>query len=261
VCWRSCWLAIVRGRCCTCCCTAFASSSYVPGRRRAAPQGGCWPLGTADPGCTWHQRVWIALLAAAQARLRPGRRTAARAIPLILNVIMPTQVALPLPPPWIAAHCGCCHLAFRPCHPRRLPGGTCKGNVNPLPLAALGSHPPATSNLHIPAVGLRHARAAGLWKLCRSCEDRLGASFGRRRHHRTDDLRITRVSRCVDRVFKAYASFMFAGCCWWRSLAADGGSGTSRGHARRRPVMRRPGARCRGSAWTTFAGWHRRLAP
>jgi len=101
----------------------------------------------------------------------------------------------------------------------------------PLPLAALGSHPPATSNLQIPAVGLRHARAAGLWKLCRSCEDRLGASFGRRRHHRTDDLRITRVFPCVARAFKAYASFMFAGCCWRRSLAVDGSSGTSRGHA------------------------------
>jgi hypothetical protein len=24
---------------------------------------------------------------------------------------------------------------------------------------------------------------------------------------------------------------MFAGCCWWRSLAVDGSSGTSRGHA------------------------------
>ncbi len=105
---------------------------------------------------------------------------------------------------------------------RRLPSGTCKGNVMPLPLAALESHPPATSNLQIPAVGLRHARAAGLWKLCRSCEDRLGASFGRRRHHRTDDLRITRVFPCVARGFKARASFMFAGCCWWRPLVVDG---------------------------------------
>ena len=198
---------------------------------RSTRRGGCWPLGTADPGCTWHQRVWIALLAAAQARLRPGRRAAARAIPSILNVIMPTQVALPLPPPSIAAHCGCCHLAFRPCHPRRLPSGTCKGNVMPLPLAALESHPPATSNLQIPAVGLRHARAAGLWKLCRSCEDRLVASFGRRRHHRTDDLRITSVFSCVARGLKPRASFMFAGCRWWRSLAIDGGSGASRGRA------------------------------
>ena len=30
---------------------------------------------------------------------------------------------------------------------------------------------------------------------------------------------------------------MFAGCCWWRSLAVDGYSGASRGHA---PVVRRP---------------------
>ena len=216
----------------------LAAVRYLPHRltcQAVGPRhqkGGCWPLGTADPGCTWHQRVGIALLAAAQARLRPGRRTAARAIPSILNVIMPTQVALPLPPPWIAAHCGCCHLAFRPCHPRRLPSGTCKGNVMPLPLAALESHPPATSNLQIPAVGLRHARAAGLWKLCRSCEDRLGASFGRRRHHRTDDLRITGVSPCVARAFKGLSSLMFANCCWRSLLAVDGGSGASRGHAR-----------------------------
>ena len=126
----------------------------------------------------------------------------------------------------------------------RLPSGTCKGNVMPLPLAALGSHPPVTSNLQIPAVGLRHARAAGLWKLCRSCEDRLGASFGRRRHHRTDDLRITRVFPCVARGFRARASFMFAGGCRWRSLAVDGSSGASRGHT---PVVRRPGSRWSGA--------------
>src|SRR6185503_20053943 len=88
------------------------------------------------------------------------------------------------------------------------------------PLAALESHPPATSNLQIPAVGLRHARAAGLWKLCRSCEDRLGASFGRRRHHRTDDVRITRVSPCVARGLTARSSFMFAGWLAPASLEA-----------------------------------------
>jgi hypothetical protein len=33
---------------------------------------------------------------------------------------------------------------------------------------------------------------------------------------------------------------MFAGCCWWRSLAVDGCSGASRGHAR---VVRRPDSR------------------
>ena len=35
---------------------------------------------------------------------------------------------------------------------------------------------------------------------------------------------------CVARGFKACASFMFAGCCWWRLLAVDGRSGASRGH-------------------------------
>jgi hypothetical protein len=44
--------------------------------------------------------------------------------------------------------------------------------------------------------------------------------------------RITRVFSCVARGFKARPSFMFAGCCWWRSLAVDGSSGASRGHAR-----------------------------
>ena len=45
------------------------------------------------------------------------------------------------------------------------------------------------------------------------------------------DLRITRVFSCVAHGFKARASFMFAGCCWWRSWAVDGRSGASRGHA------------------------------
>ena len=58
------------------------------------------------------------------------------------------------------------------------------------------------------------------------------------------DLRITRVFSCVARGFKPCASFMSAGCCWWRSLAVDGGSGTSRGHM---PVMRRPGSRSSGT--------------
>ena len=56
---------------------------------------------------------------------------------------------------------------------------------------------------------------------------RLGAALG----NRTPDLRITRVFSCVARGFKARAGFMFAGCCWRRSLAVDGSSGTSRGHA------------------------------
>jgi hypothetical protein len=37
---------------------------------------------------------------------------------------------------------------------------------------------------------------------------------------------------------------MFASCCWWQSLAVDGGSGASRGHA---PVMRRSGCRWSGA--------------
>ena len=59
------------------------------------------------------------------------------------------------------------------------------------------------------------------------------------------DLRITRVSRCVAHKFKARASFKFAGCCWRRSLAVDGRSGASRGHA---PAMRRPGSQRCGAA-------------
>jgi len=59
------------------------------------------------------------------------------------------------------------------------------------------------------------------------------------------ELRITRVFPCVARGLKARASFMLAGCCWWRSLAIDGGSGTSRGHG---SVMRRPGSRRRFQA-------------
>ena len=43
------------------------------------------------------------------------------------------------------------------------------------------------------------------------------------------DLRITRVFSCAARGPKVRASFMFAGCCRWRSLAADGSSGASRG--------------------------------
>src|SRR5215469_13187120 len=57
------------------------------------------------------------------------------------------------------------------------------------------------------------------------------------------ELRVTRVFPCVARGLKARPSFMFAGCCWWRSLAVDSGSGTSRGHG---SVMRRPGSRWDG---------------
>ena len=51
------------------------------------------------------------------------------------------------------------------------------------------------------------------------------------------ELRITRVSRRVARRLGIRAGLMFAGRCWWRSLAIDGGSGTSGGHA---PEIRRP---------------------
>ena len=45
------------------------------------------------------------------------------------------------------------------------------------------------------------------------------------------DLRITSVFWCVARKFKACVSLRFSGCGWRRSLAVDGSSGTSRGHA------------------------------
>jgi hypothetical protein len=67
-----------------------------------------------------------------------------------------------------------------------------------------------------------------------------GVARGAAYRNRTDDLRITRVSRCVARGFRARASFMFAGCCWLRVLAVDGSSGASRGHA---PEVRRPSSR------------------
>ncbi len=39
------------------------------------------------------------------------------------------------------------------------------------------------------------------------------------------DLCITSVSRALVAGFKARVSFRFTGCCWWRPLAAAGGSG------------------------------------
>jgi hypothetical protein len=60
----------------------------------------------------------------------------------------------------------------------------------------------------------------------------------------SSELRITRVFSCVARGLKARASFMSAGGCRWRSLAVDGSSGASRGHA---PVVRRPGSRWVGA--------------
>jgi hypothetical protein len=54
------------------------------------------------------------------------------------------------------------------------------------------------------------------------------------------ELRITSVSRALLAGFKVRASFMFAGCCWWQSLAVDGRSGASRGHARNASAGPRP---------------------
>jgi len=84
------------------------------------------------------------------------------------------------------------------------------------------------------------------------------------------ELRITRVFAYVARGFKVGASFMFAGCCWWRSLAVDGSSGASQGHA---PAMRRPGSRwdgaierpsasgCREYSYGGFGGGHPHFNP
>jgi hypothetical protein len=59
---------------------------------------------------------------------------------------------------------------------------------------------------------------------------------------------------------QACPSLMSAGCCWWRSLAIDGGSGTPRGHG---SIMRRPGSRWDGVVERPFAfraghipSWH-----
>src|SRR6266568_3435560 len=80
--------------------------------------------------------------------------------------------------------------------------------------------------------------------LFRSVPHRAGGASAPRSSSLTSDLRITRVFPCVARGFKPRPSFMFAGCCWWRSLAIDGCSGTSRGHG---SVMRRPGSRWDGA--------------
>ena len=56
----------------------------------------------------------------------------------------------------------------------------------------------------------------------------LGAALG----NRTPDLPITSVFACIARGFKARASFMFVGCCCWRSSAADGRSAAPGGTPR-----------------------------
>ncbi len=65
------------------------------------------------------------------------------------------------------------------------------------------------------------------------------------------ELRIMSGFSCVARGLLPRASFRFIGCCWWRPLAVDGGSGTSRGHAWSTPVMRRPGARGAAPVWSS----------
>jgi hypothetical protein len=78
---------------------------------------------------------------------------------------------------------------------------------------------------------------------------------------RAVELRITRVFPCVAHVPKARASFMFAGGRSWPSLATDGSSGTSRGHAlaMRRPDCRSSGAVARPSVFQAghIPSWHR----
>lgn len=74
-------------------------------------------LQTAAPRGALHEGVWIVLFATAQARLRPWGWAAARAVPSILGVVMPAQVALPLLQPLTAACRGCCHFVSGPCHP------------------------------------------------------------------------------------------------------------------------------------------------
>jgi hypothetical protein len=86
------------------------------------PDRSAGSLDTADPGGTLHQGASIAPFAAAQARFGRWGRAAARMSPSILNVVMPTQVALPLVQV-AAAHRDCCHLAYLPCHPRPLLSG------------------------------------------------------------------------------------------------------------------------------------------
>ena len=118
-------------------------------------------------------------------------------------------------------------------------------------LPGLSAVTPTMSLKIIPCIS--RAMSTALRRCC-SCQLSPGSSGGKltrtagppgpRTGSGAAELRITRVFSCVARGFKARASFMFAGCCWWRSLAVDGGSGTSRGHG---SVMRRPGSRWDGA--------------
>jgi hypothetical protein len=111
---------------------------------------------------------------------------------------------------------------------RKLSPGNQNQDVKHLPVSHSGTI--ARSGLFGPQLGPR----------IRTIKFESGHLAGAAYRNRTDDLRITRVFPCVAHRFKACASFMFAGCCRWPSLAVDGGSGASQGHA---PVVRRPGSR------------------
>src|ERR1019366_2017150 len=70
------------------------------------------------------------------------------------------------------------------------------------------------------------------------------------------ELRITGVSRALIAGFTARASFRFTGCCWWRSLAADGGSGGGVGLRRLRI-----GSAAGGSPGPPRPPWRQRTGP
>ena len=83
---------------------------------------------------------------------------------------------------------------------------------------------------------------------CGSCADRVKTGSERASDGDVTTEQMTYALRGCSRALlagsKARASFMFAGGCRWRSLAVDGSSGASRGHA---PVVRRPGSRWGGA--------------
>ena len=122
---------------------------------------------------------------------------------------------------------------------RALWPGCALSSRSPLRMAGSSTtwgHPSASR----PAAGPGEKARRSHWVRCML----IGRGFdvGAAYRNRTDDLRITRVFSCVARGRKARVSFMFTGCCWWRSLAVDGSSGTSRGHAwGRLGMLRSPG--------------------
>jgi hypothetical protein len=106
---------------------------------------------------------------------------------------------------------------------------------------------PRPDGIHYEVIDAKLARSAKARAVMQKTQvrtDGLGSEQGAALGNRTPDLRITRVFRCVPHGHKACASFMSAGCCWWRSLAVDGSLGTSRGHP---SVMHRPGPRRHGA--------------